>query len=129
MTKDLDRAIRSSLSDIIDAAPQPDDQPMRLVTVNTETSTRRPYLAVAASLVVLAGVGALIAISTNDATPSSPAAAPETADDSSTAVATTTTTPGDTISSVLVKTTPRPSCVAGAQALVPNVAGMPWAVK
>ena len=27
MTTDLDRAIRSSLSDIIDAAPQPDDQP------------------------------------------------------------------------------------------------------
>ena len=127
MTTDLDRAVRSSLGDILATAPEPDDQPMRLVTVDIETTTRRPYLAVAASLVVLAGVGALIAISTNDATPSSPAAAPETADDSSTAVATTTTTPGDTTSSVLVKTTPRPSCVAGAQALVPNVAGMPWA--
>jgi hypothetical protein len=76
MTTDLDHAIRSSLSDIIDAAPQPDDQPMRLVTVNNETSTRRPYLAVAASLFVLTGVGALVAIRTNDPAPISPAAAP-----------------------------------------------------
>lgn len=85
MTTDLDRAIRSSLSDIIDAAPQPDDQPIRLVTVNNETSTRRPYLAVAAALVALAGVGALVAISNNDRTPISPAAAPVTTDDTSAA--------------------------------------------
>ena len=130
MTKDLDRAIRSSLSDIIDAAPQPDDQPMRLVTVNTETSTRRPYLAVAASLVVLAGVGGLAAIGTNDGTSVSPAAAPIATDDSSapepvTTAPTTTTAPGDTASSAVVNTTP--SCaITGAQALVPNVAGMPW---
>ena len=124
MTKDLDRAIRSSLSDIIDAAPQPDDQPMRLVPVNTETSTRRPYLAVAASLVVLAGVGGLVAIGTNDGTPGSPAAAP-IATDGSSAPEPVTTAPGDTASSAVVNTTP--SCaITGAQALVPNVAGMPW---
>ncbi len=130
MNKDLDRAIRSSLSDIIDAAPQPEDQPMRLVTVNNETSTRRPYLAVAASMVVLAGVGGLVAIGNNDDTPVSPAAAPIATDDSSapepvTTAPATTTVPGDTASSAVVNTTP--SCaITGAQALVPNVAGMPW---
>lgn len=123
MTTDLDRAIRSSLSDIIDAAPQPDDQPMRLVTVNSETSTRRPYLAVAASLVVLAGVGGLVAIGTNDGTPVTPSAAPIATDHSS--APTTSTVPGDTASSAPANTTP--SCaITGAQALVPNVAGMPW---
>ena len=30
MTTDLDRAVRSSLGDIIATAPEPDDQPMRL---------------------------------------------------------------------------------------------------
>lgn len=66
MTKDLDHAVRSSLGDIIAAAPEPDDQPMRLVTVGSETRMRRPYLAVAASLVVLAGVGGFVAIGSND---------------------------------------------------------------
>ena len=130
MTTDLDRAVHSSLGDIIATAPEPDDQPMRLVTVNNETSTRRPYLAVAASLVVLAGVGGLVAIGTNEGTPDSPAAAPIATDDSSapepvTTAPTTTTAAGDTASSTVVNTTP--SCaITGAQALVPNVAGMPW---
>lgn len=125
MTADLDHAIRSSLGDIIAAAPHPDDQPMRLVTVDRETPTRRPYLAVAASLVVLAGVGVLVAIGTNDPARSSPAAAPVGTDDSP-ATAPATSLPTDTVSSATVDTTP--SCaITGAQALVPNVAGMPYA--
>ncbi len=129
MTTDLDRAVRSSLGDIIATAPEPDDRPMRLVAVNNETSTRRPYLAVAASLVVLAGVGGLVAIGTNDTTPVSPAAAPTGTDNpSAPAPATapaTTTVPGQTASSAVANTTP--SCsITGAESLVPNVAGMSW---
>ena len=125
MTTDLDRAIRSSLSDIIAAAPQPDDQPMRLVTVSNETSPRRPYLAIAAALVVLAAVGGLVAIDTNDHTPISPAAAPIATDDLS-APEPVTPISIDTASSAVLNTTP--SCaVTGAQALVPNVAGMSYA--
>ena len=129
MTTDLEHAVRSSLGDIIAAAPEPDDQPMRLVTVDSEPLKRRPYLAVAASLVVLAGVGALVAISTNDANPVAPAAAPITTNGSSepepVTTAPITTAPIDTDSSAVVNTTP--SCaITGAQALVPNVAGMPW---
>ena len=130
MTTDLDRAVRSSLGDIIATSPEPDDQPMRLVTVGSETRKRRPFLAVAVSLVVLAGVGTLVAISTNDATPIAPAAEPIATDDSSApepvATAPITIAPIDTASSVVVTTTPG-CAVTGAQALVPNVAGLPWA--
>lgn len=104
MTADLDHTIRSSLGDIIAAAPHPDDQPMRLVTVDTETPTRRPYLAVAASLVVLAGVAGLVAIRTNDPTPTSPAAAPVATDDSL-APGSVTTLPIDTASSAAIDVT------------------------
>lgn len=83
MTADLDHAVRSSLGDIIATAPKPDDQPMRLVMVGGETRVRRPYLAVAASVVVLAGVGALVTLGTNDANTDSPAAAPLATDDAS----------------------------------------------
>jgi hypothetical protein len=126
MTRDLDRAVRSSLGDIIAAAPEPDDQPMRL-TVGSETHNRRPYLAVAALLVVLAGIGGLVAVSTNEATPVAPAAAPIATHDSSApqpVTATTTTAPGDTVSSAVANATP--SCAIGAQVVVPNVAGMTW---
>lgn len=124
MTTDLDRALRSALGDIVAAAPEPDDQPMGLVTVGNEARLHRPYLAVASSLVMLAGVAALVAINTTDTTP---AAAPIETDLSSTAVATTTTVPGETTSSVVVNTPPSPSCATtGAPALVPNVAGMAW---
>jgi hypothetical protein len=66
MTKDFEHAVRSSLGDIIAAAPEPDDQPMRLVTVGSESRMHRPYLAVAASLLVLAVVGGLVALGSND---------------------------------------------------------------
>ena len=71
MTIDLDRAIRATLGDIIAVAPEPDDQPTQLMRVGsaTATATRRRYLAVAASVVVLAGVAGLIALRTNDRTP------------------------------------------------------------
>jgi len=121
MTTDLDRAVRSSLGDIIATAPEPDDQPMQLGGVGSETRTRPPYLAVAASLVVLAGVGALVAISTNDATPVAPAATPIETND----LAAPEPVPAPTTTTVLDGTSP--SCaITGAQAVVPNVAGMPW---
>jgi len=130
MTTDLDRAVRSSLNDIIATAPEPDDQPMQLVAFGGATSTRRPYLAVAASLVVLAGVGGLVAIRTNnDDTPVSPAAAPAATDNPSetaaTTAPTTTTLPGQPVSSAVVNPTPNCS-ITDAQSLVPNVAGMSW---
>ncbi len=129
MTTDLDRAIRSSLGDIIATAPEPDDLPMRVATIDSETRPRRPYLAVAASLVVVAGVGALVAINANDAAPVAPAEAPIATDESlepaQVTVATTTTLAGATASSAVVNTTP--SCAsASTPALVPNVAGLPW---
>ena len=94
---------------------------MQLGGVGSETRTRPPYLAVAASLVVLAGIGALVAINTNDATPVAPAAAPIATDDPSASEP----VPAPTTTTVLSDTTP--SCaITGAQALVPNVAGMPW---
>jgi len=121
MTTDLNRAISSSLDDIIATAPEPDDQPMQLGGVGSETRTRPPYLAVAASLVVLAGVGALVALSTNDATPIAPAAAPIATNDPSALEP----LPAPTTTTVLSDTTP--SCaITGEQAVVPNVAGMPW---
>lgn len=130
MTTDLDRAVRSSLADIIATAPEPDGQPVRLVTVGSETPSRRPYLAVAASLVVFAGVGALVAVNSNDTTTVAPAAAPIATNDSSQPLPTTTTVPGDTASTaaaaVVVPGT-NPNCaITGPQVLVPNVAGMPW---
>ena len=95
MIADLDHAVRSALGDIVAAAPHPDDQPMRLVTVETDEPTRRPFLAVAASLALLGGVGTLYAISTSDSTPTSPASAPIATDDSSsgTVAATVVTDP------------------------------------
>ncbi len=122
MTTDLDRAIRSTLGDIIATAPEPDDQPMRLMTDDSEMGMRRPYLVAAASLVVLAGVAGLYAIGTNDATPVTPAATPTATDDSA---APATTLPDDTASPAAVNTTPN-CAITGAQALVPNVAGLPW---
>ena len=128
MTADLDHAVRSSLGDIIATAPKPDDQPMRLVMVGGETRVRRPYLAVAASVVVLAGVGALVTLGTNDANTDSPAAAPLATDDASApepvATAPTTATV-ETDSSAVVDTTAG-CAITGAQTVVPNVAGLPW---
>ena len=70
MTTDLDRAVRASLGDIIATAPEPVDQPMQLVRVGDATPPRRPYLAIAASVVVvLAGVAGLIAVRADDRTP------------------------------------------------------------
>ncbi len=112
MTTDLDHAVRSSLTDIIATAPLPNDQPMRLMTIDSEIPTRRPYLAVAASLVVLAGIGGLVLIGTNDSTPISPSAA---------------STPADNSSAAGNPTTANACANPGEQTSVPNVAGMPYA--
>ncbi len=127
MTTDLDRAVRSSLADIIATAPEPDGQPVRLVTVGIETPTRRPYLAATASLLVVAGVGALIAIKYNDTTPVAPAATPIATDDSSQPLSTTTTLLGGTEPAPAEAPSTNPSCaISGPRVLVPDVAGMPW---
>jgi hypothetical protein len=126
MTADLDRAVRSSLGDILAAAPEPDDHPAQLLADSGATSTRRPYLAVAASLFVLAGVGGLVAIGTNnDAAPIQPGAANDPSETSPATAATTTTLLGQTTSSVVVNPTPNCSST-NAQSVVPNVAGMSW---
>lgn len=126
MTTDLDRAVRSSLGDIIATAPQPDDHPAQLLADSGATSTRRPYLAVAASLVVLAGVGGLVAIGTdNDAGPTQPGAANDSAETSPAIAETTTTLLGQTASPAAVNPTPNCSST-NAQSVVPNVAGMSW---
>ena len=126
MTTDLDRAVRSSLGDIIATAPQPDDHPAQLLADSGATSKRRPYLAVAASLVVLAGVGGLVAIGTNnDAAPTQPGAANDPTETSPGIADTTTTLLGQTSSPAAVN--PTPTCSStNAQSEVPNVAGMSW---
>lgn len=126
MTTDLDRAVRSSLGDIIATAPQPDEHPAQLLADGGATSTRRPYLAVAASLIVLAGVGGLVAIGTNnDAAPIRPGAATDPSETSPATAATTTTLLGQTTSPAVVNPTPNCSST-NAQSVVPNVAGMSW---
>lgn len=93
MTTDLDRAVRSSLGDIIATAPEPEDEPMRLLAVGSDTRMRRPYLAVAASLVVVAGFVALSA--REDQSVGSPAANQEA---TAPTMAATTTGPAQTFS-------------------------------
>ncbi|MFN6118813.1 MAG: LysM peptidoglycan-binding domain-containing protein [Actinomycetes bacterium] len=126
MTTDLDRAVRSSLGDIIATAPQPDDNPARLLADSGATSTRRPYLAVAASLVVLAGVGGLVAIgANNDAAPIQLGAATDPVETSPATAETTTTLLGQTTLPAVVNPTPNCSSMSS-QSVVPNVAGMSW---
>ncbi len=123
MTQDFEHAIRSTLHDFVAAAPDPDGPPVLLVTVDNQMPPRRPYLAVAASLVMLAGVGGLVVIATNDPTPTSPAAAPSATDESSATTPLATET-----SAAVVSATTTPACTnTGGQASVPNVAGMPKA--
>ena len=126
MITDLDRAVRSSLGDIIATAPQPDDNPAQLLADSDATNRRRPYLAVAASLVVLAGVGGLVAIGTdNDVAPIQPGAANDPAETSPATAETTTTLLSQTTSPAAVN--PTPDCSStNAQSVVPNVAGMSW---
>jgi hypothetical protein len=125
MTADLDRAVRSSLGDIIAAAPEPDDHPAQLLADSGATSMLRPYLAVAASLVVLAGLGGLVAIGANNDTDPIQTGAANDPSETSPATAATTTLPGQTTSSVVVNPTPNCSST-NAQSVVPNVAGMSW---
>ncbi len=100
MNIDFDNAVRSSLGDIIAAAPEPHERPMRSVTVGNDARLRRPYLSVAAALVVLSAVGGVFALGGSDRTETPPGVAPPTS---------------------------APICAGtGAQVLVPNVAGMPY---
>jgi hypothetical protein len=74
MTVDLDDAVRASLADIVAAAPRPGEEPTRIVTVDSGAPARRPFLAVAASLIMLVAIGALVFVSTRGPSSSQSAA-------------------------------------------------------
>ena len=74
MTVDLDDAVRASLADIVAAAPPPGEEPTRMVTVDSGAPSRRPFLAVAASLIMLVAIGALVFVSTRELSSSQSAA-------------------------------------------------------
>jgi len=60
----LDRAIRAALRDVVAAAPDRHDVPVRTEQLRTEGGRRRPLLAVAAGLTAAAGIVAVVAVST-----------------------------------------------------------------
>ena len=66
MNDQLDRAVRSVLTDIISTAPASDEQPIRTVGVEPPSRTGRPYLMVAAAVMVAVGVGGVALVSSRD---------------------------------------------------------------
>jgi len=62
MTANLDHAVRSALVDIMATSPTPEALPTAIVAACDERSFRRRSVAIAASVVILAGVGALVAL-------------------------------------------------------------------
>lgn len=77
MNDQLDRAVHSVLADIVHTAPQPPDQPARLLTIDEPATTRRrPVLAAAAAVIAVAGIGGVALLSGRGAAPT-PAAQPE----------------------------------------------------
>lgn len=111
MNDQLDRAVRSVLTDIISTAPERDDQPIRTVgLVGTPSRAGRPYLMVAAAALAVVGVGGVALVNGRDArqSPASapPASVPADADTTSTSdISVTTAPPG---ASVTTAPTPVP---------------------
>ncbi len=66
MNDQLDRAVRSVLTDIISTAPAKDEQPIRTVGVEPPSRTGRPYLMVAAAVMAVVGVGGVALLSSRD---------------------------------------------------------------
>jgi hypothetical protein len=88
MNDQLDRAVRSVLTDIISTAPSRDDQPIRTVgVVETPSRAGRPYLMVATAALAVVGVGGVALVNGRD-TGRAPASATPTSVPS--AVATST---------------------------------------
>lgn len=80
MNDQLDRAVRSVLADIVDTAPQPPEQPARLLTIDDPaTERRRPVLGAAAAVIAVAGIGGVALLSGRSDAPAPAAQPPETA--------------------------------------------------
>lgn len=93
MNDQLDRAVRSVLTDIISTAPERDDQPIRTVgVVETPSRAGRPYLMVAAATLAVVGVGGVALVNSRD-TGHAPASAPP----ASLPVAVATSTPDTSV--------------------------------
>lgn len=66
MNDQLDRAVRSVLTDIISTAPARDEQPIRTFAVEPPSRTGRPYLMVAAAVMAVVGVGGVALVGSRD---------------------------------------------------------------
>ena len=66
MNDQLDRAVRSVLTDIISTAPARDEQPIRTVGIEPPSRTGRPYFMVAAAVMAVVGVGGVALVSSRD---------------------------------------------------------------
>lgn len=127
MNTDLDHAIKSAVSDIVAAAPEPTDDPndVRITTLPT-SSPRRLLPAAAAVLVVAAGVTGIALANRGGTSSNGPATAEQPggaplADTSSESTSPPTAT-GPSTSAV-----PAPTCSdGGGETAVPNVAGMAY---
>ncbi|MFZ1488636.1 MAG: hypothetical protein WAS51_01730 [Ilumatobacteraceae bacterium] len=75
MNDQLDRAVRSALTDIISTAPARDEQPLRTVGIEPPSRTGHPYLMVAAAALAVVGVGGVALVNSRDAG-QAPASAP-----------------------------------------------------
>ena len=76
MNDQLDRAVRSVLTDIISTAPAREAEPLRtLDLIESPSRSRRPYLAAAAAVLAVAGIGGLALAAQRDSG-SAPASAP-----------------------------------------------------
>jgi hypothetical protein len=70
MNDQLDRSVRSVLADIVDAAPEPTEQPSRLLTIDgPATGRRRPVLAAAAAMIAVVGLGGVALLSSRGEAP------------------------------------------------------------
>jgi hypothetical protein len=127
MNTDLDLAIKSAVSDIVAAAPEPIDDPTDVLITSLPTSSRRRLLpAAAAVLVVAAGVTG-IALANRDGTSSNGPATAEQPGGAPLTEASSEPTSPPTTSVPATSAVPAASCGdGGGETVVPNVAGMTY---
>jgi negative regulator of sigma E activity len=118
----LDRAIRGALGDVVAAAPDRDDVPVRPAHVRADRGRRGPWLTVAAGLTAAAGIVAVLVVTTRSTittdvtsrsapagstTPVAPAstAAPATSSSSPASTTSTSSTSSSTSTSMPASTT------------------------
>lgn len=118
MKTELDRAIKSAVSDIVAAAPDVTDDPAVVqITPTAGATSRRLVPAAAVMLVVAAGVTGIALASRGSPSPTDPAAAERPAGPALTDPAPERTAPGPTVA-------PDQPCSDGpGETTVPNVAG------